>query len=117
MLVVDDEVDLRALVTLALQFEDGLQVIGTAGTADEACDRAQEMRPDLIVLDHLLGGPVTGLQVADRLTRDLPLIRVILFSASDDIVDLREHRVDAVVSKMDIATLPDVVRRVLHAGA
>jgi DNA-binding NarL/FixJ family response regulator len=115
VLIVDDEPDLRALVRLTLQFEDGLEVVGMASDADEAVACVESTSPDLVVLDHLLGGPVTGLQVADLVRSLRPGTRVILFSAADAVIDLRDGRVDAVVSKMDLVTLPEVARRVLAA--
>jgi DNA-binding NarL/FixJ family response regulator len=113
VLVVDDEPDLRELVTLTLEFDEHLLVVATASSAGEAMVLAGETQPDLVVLDHMLGGPVTGLQVADQLRAAFPSTRVILFSAADVVIDLREHRVDAVLSKMDIDALPDTARRVL----
>ena len=38
---------------------------------------------------------------------------MILFSAASDVIDLRDGRVDAVLAKMDVGTLPSVIRRVL----
>jgi DNA-binding NarL/FixJ family response regulator len=98
-----------------LVVDDELTVVATAATAVEALQRAAETHPDLVILDHLLGGPVTGLQVADQLRDAFPATRVILFSAADDVIDLREHSVDAVLGKMDIGDLPTVARRVLAA--
>jgi DNA-binding NarL/FixJ family response regulator len=117
VVVVDDEEDLRRLVQLTLQFDDELRVVAVACDADEALALVRETAPDLVVLDHLLGGPVTGLQVAGRLRADLPGTRVILFSAGDAVIDVRDSSVDAVVSKMDLGTLPDVARRVLASAA
>jgi DNA-binding NarL/FixJ family response regulator len=117
VVVVDDEEDLRRLVQLTLQFDDELRVVAVARDADEALALVRATAPDLVVLDHLLGGPVTGLQVAGRLRVDLPATRVILFSAGDAVIDIRDSSVDAVVSKMDLGTLPDVARRVLAASS
>jgi DNA-binding NarL/FixJ family response regulator len=113
VLIVDDEADVRSLIALTLGFDDHLRVVGSAANAGEALALAGETHPHLVVLDQLLGGPVTGLQVADQLRAAHPGTRVILFSAADKVIDLREHRVDAVVSKMDIGELPDIARRVL----
>ena len=113
VLIVDDEADLRTLVTLTLGFEEDLAVVATASSAVEAIVLADETDPDLVILDHMLGGPVTGLQVADQLRATHPATRVILFSAAQDVVDLRDHAVDAVVAKMDSGELPAIIQRVL----
>ena len=117
ILVVDDEDDLRTLVRVTLEYEDGVEVIATAATPAEALALADQTSPDLVILDQLLGGPVTGLQVADRLHAAHPKTRVIMFSAAQDVIDLRDHAgVDAVLAKMDIGELPAIVRRVLEAS-
>jgi len=113
VLVVDDEADLRTLVQLTLEFDDDLMVVATAGGAAEAVTLAAEVDPDLVVLDQMLGGPVTGLEVAGQLRALHPRTRVIMFSAADDAVDLRDERIDAVVPKMEIGELPAIVRRLL----
>ena len=113
VLVVDDEADLLTLIRLTLEYDDLQSVVTTATSAAEAIASAAETAPDLVVLDQMLGGPVTGLQVADQLHRAHPDTRVILFSAATDVIDLREHPVDAVVAKMDVGELPTVIRQVL----
>ena len=117
VLVVDDEADLRTLVRLTLEFDDASMVVATAGNPTEALAAAEETSPDLVILDQLLGGPVTGLQVAEQLRTAHPSARVIIFSAAQDVVDLRDPAssdvVDAVLAKMDIGDLPSVIRRVL----
>lgn len=113
VLVVDDEADLLALVRLTLEYDDLRSIVATASTAAEALASAAETTPDLVVLDQMLGGPVTGLHVARQLRLAHPEARVILFSASD-VIDLREHAVDAVLAKMDVGELPTVIRQVLE---
>ena len=115
VLVVDDEADLRKLVRLTLEFEDGVIVVATVADGDEAVRVAAEFHPDVVVLDHMLGGRVTGLEVAALLRAAHPRTRVIIFSASADVLDLRDGHIDAVLSKMAIDELPAIIRRVLTA--
>lgn len=114
VLVVDDEADLRTLVRLILEFEDGVIVVATASGPAEALRIAAETPPDVVVLDHMLGDRVTGLQVAAEFRAAHPDTRLIIFSAAD-VVDLREGRVDGFLPKMDIDELPAMIRRVLTA--
>lgn len=113
VLVVDDEADLRTLVRLTLEFEDELMVVTTAAGASEAVAAAAAVPPDLVILDQMLGGRVSGMQVAEQLRTLHPAARVIIFSAGQDVIDLRDRRVDAIVPKMDINELPGIIRRIL----
>ncbi|MEA3076566.1 MAG: two-component system, NarL family, nitrate/nitrite response regulator NarP [Actinomycetota bacterium] len=115
VLVVDDEPDLRKLVQLTLEFDAQLEVVAVASSAAEAVDAAQRTSPDLIVLDYKLGGGETGLSIADRLRQAIPGVRLILFSANSDVIDLRDSVVDAVVAKTEIARLPEIAHRLLEA--
>lgn len=114
VLVVDDEADLRTLVRLILEFEDGVVLVATASGPAEALRIAAETPPDVVVLDHMLGDRVTGLQVAAEFRAAHPNARLIIFSAAD-VIDLREGRVDAFLPKMDIDELPAMIRRVMTA--
>ena len=114
VLVVDDEADLRHLVRLTLEFDDSLVVVASASTADEAIEAAGRMHPDLIILDHWLRGPLTGRDIACRLRAVAPGARVILFSAVDDVIDLRDGSIDAIVLKTDLSQLPEIALRILQ---
>ena len=53
ILIVDDEADLREMVTSILD-QDGFKIIKTAGTVAEALKICREWEPDLAVLDVML---------------------------------------------------------------
>lgn len=56
ILLVDDETLLRESLADSLNRTDGMEVAGTAGNAAEAIERAQELRPDVIVMDIEMPG-------------------------------------------------------------
>lgn len=67
ILFVEDEPDIRDLVTLAL--EEGHSVVA-AETAEEGLRRASAETPDLILMDVSLGGAFDGLEATRRLRAD-----------------------------------------------
>lgn len=113
VLIADDEADLRRLMTMALEFDDRLEVVGQASSGAEALALAHDLRPDLAILDQMLGGPVTGLDVAGQLRATHPSMKLIIFSAASHEDDLLAGRVDELVTKTDIADLGDIAIRVL----
>jgi DNA-binding NarL/FixJ family response regulator len=117
VLVVEDEADLRRLVRMVIDFDDRLEVTGAVGTGEEAVAMAIATRPDLVVLDHWLGGPLTGLDVAARVREACPRAQLILFTAGCEVDDLNDGGVDAVVLKSDISLLPEVAHRLLRHSA
>lgn len=113
--MADDEADLRRLMIMALEFDERLEVVGSASNGAEAITMAQDLRPDLAILDQMLGGPVTGLDVAGQLRAAQPGVKLILFSAASHEEDLLAGRVDELVTKTDIADLGDIAIRVLES--
>jgi two-component system alkaline phosphatase synthesis response regulator PhoP len=83
ILVVDDEPDMRELISFNLQAE-GFNVF-TAGTGPEALNQARAVLPDLIVLDLMLPD-LDGVAVCEILhrlpsTAPIPIIMVTAWSS------------------------------------
>jgi len=80
ILVVDDQEELRLLISLSLQ---SLGRIVQAADAEQALARLASDRPDLVVLDNWLGPGANGLDVCAALRRDpaTAATKVILLSA------------------------------------
>ena len=80
ILVVDDQDELRLLISLTLQ---SLGRIVEASSAQQAREQVLAERPDLMVLDIWLGEGESGLDVCAALKRDpaTAATRVVLLSA------------------------------------
>ena len=89
-LIVDDNADFLEAARDLLERE-GIAVVGVASTSAEALRRADELRPDVTLVDIELGGE-SGFDLADRLAsaRDGRRSPVILVStyAEKDFADL-----------------------------
>ncbi len=84
VLVVDDEPSLSELLSLALRYE-GWEV-RTADDGASAITAAQQMRPDLVVLDVMLPD-MDGLQVLRRLRAESDRTPVLFLTAKDAVED------------------------------
>ena len=71
LLLADDENLIRSALAALLGLEDDLQVVGEAGSGDEALAMARLHRPDVAVLDLQMPGP-DGIAVAEVLRQELP---------------------------------------------
>ncbi len=87
VLVVDDHTLFRRGLTAILSRSSALSVVGDAGDAGEAQRRAEELKPDLILLDNHLPG-VHGVAALPALRAALPQVRIILLTVSEDENDL-----------------------------
>src|SRR5471032_2409128 len=79
ILIVDDEEDIRDLISGILADEGYATRVAGDGDAAQAAVRAR--RPQLVVLDiWLQGSKLDGIEVLDALTREHPDLPVIMIS-------------------------------------
>jgi DNA-binding NarL/FixJ family response regulator len=79
ILVVDDHAPVRRYLRSTLAQQAHLQVVGEASDGLDAVQRAEELQPDLILLD--VGLPhLDGFQAARRIRTIAPLARIMLVS-------------------------------------
>ena len=81
VLVVDDYAPFRLFVRLILQNLAELQIIGEASDGTEAVQKAEELRPDLILLDLELP-TLNGIEAARRIQELSPTSKILFVSAN-----------------------------------
>src|SRR3989338_3344013 len=101
ILVVDDEKDLSALVSLHMKMA-GFEVL-TANNGEKALDLSREEKPDLIILDLMLP-KIDGWQVCEQLrqnaaTKDIPVIMLTARTQIEDKLKGFEAGADDYVTK------------------
>lgn len=119
VLVVDDSVPVRRTIRNLFDATDGFEVCGEAANGAEGVQKAEQLHPDLIILD--LSMPVmNGIDAARILHRILPSVPVILFSAHSAVFREEEARsvgIAALVSKDEaFGTLIGKARSLVHAN-
>ncbi len=95
ILVADDHEVVRKGLVALLQAQPEWQVCGEAGEGREAVDKAQQLKPDVVILD--IGMPnLNGLEATRQILKTNPQARVLILTLHDS---------------------DQVVREVLNAGA
>jgi two-component system nitrate/nitrite response regulator NarL len=87
IMVVDDHTLFRRGLTALLQRDPQFEVVGDAGDASEAQRRAQELQPDVILLDNHLPG-VNGVDALPALHEVVLGVKVLMLTVSEDERDL-----------------------------
>jgi DNA-binding NarL/FixJ family response regulator len=83
VLVVDDYEPFRRFVCTILEARPELQVIGEASDGLQAIQKAEELQPDLILLD--IGLPtLNGIEAAHRISRLVPAAKMLFISQEND---------------------------------
>ena len=80
VLIVDDSPDVRSIVQTFLKRDASFNVCGEAGSGLEAIKKAEELKPDVILLDLKMPG-MSGIETATALKCVAPKAQIVLFSA------------------------------------
>ncbi len=88
IVIADDHALFRDSLRGLLEARD-LDIVGEAANGDEAVQLAWEHKPDLVLMDLSMPG-MGGLEATRRLAAELPEVKVIILTASEDDSDLFE---------------------------
>ncbi|TVT66414.1 MAG: two-component system response regulator NarL [Pseudomonas sp.] len=103
ILLVDDHPMMRRGVRDLLELEDDLEVVAEAGNGEDAIKLAQQIEPDLILMDLNMPG-IDGLETTRRM-RDADIdARIIMFTVSDE----QSHVLEALRNGADGYLLKDM---------
>jgi DNA-binding NarL/FixJ family response regulator len=116
--VVDDVDDFRHLLCSSLQEQTRCEVVGEASDGLQAVQQAEELHPDLILLD--LGLPtLNGMDAARRIRKVSPNSKI-LFVTQNSSPQIAQGalRLGACgyLLKSDVTDLPRAVETVLHGA-
>jgi DNA-binding NarL/FixJ family response regulator len=118
VLIVDDNPAVRKLICELFTRELDFTVCGEAENGRDALDRAQDLRPELIVTD--LSMPIMdGLEETRELKKLMPSIPIILYSAHMDRFVEKEALAagaSAAVAKTDVVAILVATARTLMSG-
>jgi two-component system response regulator NreC len=87
--IVDDHAVVRSGITLLLDREDDIEVIGEAGSAKEAVFEVRAKKPDVLLLDVVMPGE-SGIEALPSLIKESPETKVLVLSMQDDPSYVRE---------------------------
>ncbi|WP_341267710.1 response regulator transcription factor [Gordonia malaquae] len=122
LFLVDDHGVFRSGVRAELAGEDGIDVVGDAGTVPQAISGIVATRPDVVLLDvHMPGGGGVGVLrgVTDALGSEAPVFLALSVSdaATDVIATIRAGARGYVTKTISGTELADAVRRVAEGDA
>jgi two-component system response regulator NreC len=89
ILLADDHAVVRQGFKLILAAQPDMEIVGEAGNGREAVQLAEELRPDIVVMDVAMP-ELNGIEATRRLTASAPHARVVALSMHKDSVYVRE---------------------------
>jgi DNA-binding NarL/FixJ family response regulator len=89
ILLADDHAVVRQGFKMILGAQSDMEIVGEAGNGREAVDLAEQLRPDVVVMDVAMP-ELNGIEATRRLFSSTPHARVIALSMHKDSVYVRE---------------------------
>jgi pilus assembly protein CpaE len=83
VLIVDDIAETRENIRKLLQFESDIEVVGTARTGKEGMQFAQEVGPDVVLMDINMPD-IDGITATENIRNHSPHIQVVILSVQSD---------------------------------
>lgn len=89
VLIADDHAVVRTGLSALLDSVGGVTVVGEASGGTEAVRKADDLRPDVVVMD-LLMPDLNGIEATQRIVRDQPRTKVLILTTSTVPTDLSQ---------------------------
>jgi two-component system, NarL family, invasion response regulator UvrY len=112
--LVDDHAVVREGYRRLLERERGIEVIGEAADAAQACAIAATLVPDVVVMDISLPG-VSGIEAMRRMLAHQPELRVLMFSMHDDAIFCSRALEAGALGYLSKSSAPEALVRAIYA--
>lgn len=118
VLVVDDHTIMRDGIRALLSVHNDIEIVGEASEGKEAVEKAQELSPDVVIMDIAMPG-MDGLEAVRRILKKNPKIKALMLSQYDDkkyILAAVKAGATGYVSKRALGEELVLAIRTLHQG-
>lgn len=120
VLLVDDHILFREGLAGLISSQPDMEVVGEAGDGLEAVVKAQELKPDLILMDIKMPG-CDGVEATRKIKAELPGTTVVMLTVQDDEEELfralKQGAQGYLLKNIRSKEMIEMLRRTLEGGA
>ena len=120
ILLADDHPLFREGVAHSLSVDPDFEVVAQAGSGEEAVELAQELHPDIVLLDVSMTG-MGGIAAAGKISATSPVVRIMMLTVSENrenlMAALKAGAHGYVLKGVSAAELRSITRRVAGGEA
>lgn len=116
--MVDDNPAVRNYLRSILEQQSSWKVCSEARTGNEAIERVQELKPDLMLLDFQMPD-TNGLDVARQITRfapGLPILMISVYYNRQLVAAAKKVGIVGACAKSDVGSIVNAVKAILQRG-
>ena len=117
VLLCDDHAVVRAGLRALLSSAPDIDVVGEAGTGEEALAAAAKLKPDIVLMDLQLGPGMDGVTATRRIVVELPGTRVLVLTTYDTDADITRAVGAGATGYLLKAERPEELFSAIHAAA
>ncbi len=114
LMLVDDHPLMLFGITAMLEGK-GVEIVGTAGNGIDALKKAEELKPDVMMLDIVMPG-MDGIELARRMRAEMPDVALLVLSSDSSLASLEtllNIGIDGFLSKTsDASVMIDAIKSV-----
>jgi len=120
VLICDDHMMVRQGVRMVLQSEPDFELVAEAGRGEEACALAEQLRPDVVIMDISLPD-ISGIEATRKIKELLPEAHIIGLTMHEEepyVMELLKAGADGyIVKRSAAADLVSAIRTVMQGQA
>ncbi|MFD7441549.1 response regulator [Streptomyces sp. NPDC059909] len=115
ILLCDDHAVVRAGLLALLGSEPGIEVVGEAGSGEEAVAMAAKLKPDVVLMDLQLGPGIDGAEATRRIAS--PEVHVLVLTTYDTDADITRAIEAGATGYLLKAERPEELFAAIHSAA